>query len=374
MFFSLNLGYCIASSLPVVQGCLLAFLPLAAFLTIFRVLRLRGEGWRAAALGSATVWGVLLVLITECLSVPRLITRPALALSWSAVTLGFLFYGWLLQRGASESPKLRTTDETPGQTFTRLDWIAISGTAILLGLIGLTAILSAPNTWDAMAYHMSRVAQWMTNRDVNLYPAFYSAQLFLSPWAEYAILHLDVLFGGDRLVNLVEFLSMIGTVAGVSLIAEQLGAGRRGQLLAAIACATLTEGVLEASGAMNTYVGAFWIVVAVYYLLRWRNEQSLTVILALGSSMGLAIFTKGTAYLFLPCILLACWWSSKAQARKLLLIRLPILLVVVLVLNGPLFIRNYRLSGSPLGFSTPLGNDPERQYSNSHISPSVMFA
>ncbi len=101
--------------------------------------------------------------------------------------------------------------------------------------------------------------------------------MFLSPWAEYAILHLDVLYGGDRLVNLVEFASMGGTLIGVSLIAERLGASKRGQLLAVLACATLPEGVLEASGAMNTYVGAFWIVVTVYYLLRWNDRQNWNV-------------------------------------------------------------------------------------------------
>jgi hypothetical protein len=255
-----------------------------------------------------------------------------------------------------------------------MDWLLLSGIGLLVALVGITAILSAPNTWDAMAYHMSRVAQWMTNRDVNLYPAFYSAQLFLSPWAEYAILHLDVLYGGDRLANLVELFSMIGTVTGVSLIAQQFGATRRGQLLAGVAVATLPEGVLEASGAMNTYVGAFWIVVAVYYLLRWNARQSWSIAFAIGSAVGLAILTKGTAYVFLPCILLTCWWMGPALARRRLLARLPVFLVIVLVLNGPLFVRNHRLSGSPLGFSSPLGDDPERQYANSHISVSIAVA
>ena len=43
---------------------------------------LRGEGWRSAALGAATCWGVFVALSTELLSVPRLITRPALAVAW----------------------------------------------------------------------------------------------------------------------------------------------------------------------------------------------------------------------------------------------------------------------------------------------------
>jgi hypothetical protein len=218
---------------------------------------------------------------------------------------------------------------------------------------------------------MSRIAQWMTNRDVNLYPAFYSVQLFLSPWAEYAMMHLDVLYGGDRLVNLIEWFSMIGSIIGVSLIAEQLGAGRRGQIFAAIAVATLPGVVLEASGAMNTCVGAFWIVAAVYYVLRWNESQSSIVLWAIGATVGLAVMTKGTAWVLLPCTLLACWWIGSPAARKLLLSRIPVLLLAILVLNGPLFVRNYRLSGSPLGFPEPMGDDPLRTYSNSRYSVSI---
>jgi hypothetical protein len=360
-----------------ITGGILASLPFAAYLAMFWVFRLRGEGWRSSALGAAVGWGVFLALITELLSIPRMITRPALAIAWLSVASAVFAYGRKLYKSNSDRPEIWRTEEKSELNAAPLDrvgWLLLSGIGFLILLIGLTAILSAPNNWDAMAYHMSRVVQWMANRDVNLYPAFYSAQLFLSPWAEYAILHLDILYGGDRLANLVELFSMIGTVAGVSLIAQQLGANRRGQLIAAVAVATLPEGILEASGAMNTYVGAFWIVVAVYYLLRWNARQSWGDAFALGSAIGLAVLTKGTAYVFLPCVLLACWWIGSATARKRLLARLPLLFVIILALNGPLYLRNYKLSGSPLGFTSPLGDDPERQYANGHISAQVTVA
>src|SRR5271156_648186 len=280
---------------------ILALLPFIAYAGLFRIFRLRGEGWRSAALGAVTCWGVFVALSTELLSVPRLITRPALAVAWLLLAIASFFYAAKLR--ASRPSKVVNS------FFARADhWFLLSLTGLLIALVGVTAIVSAPNTWDAMAYHMSRIAQWMTNHDVNLYPAFYSVQLFLSPWAEYAMMHLDVLYGGDRLVNLIEWFSMLGSIIGVSLIAQRLGAGIRGQIFAAIACATIPAALLEASGAMNTYVAAFWIVVAVYYLLRWNERQTWPVALAIGSALGLAIMTKGTTYIFLPCVLLACWW------------------------------------------------------------------
>ena len=348
---------------------ILALLPFIAYAGLFRIFRLRGEGWRSAALGAATCWGVFVAISTEILSVPRLITRPALAVAWLLLAIVSFAYAATIQAG--RSAKAVNTPARDTASLDKLDWFLLSLVGLLVALVGITAIVSAPNTWDAMAYHMSRIVQWMTNRDVNLYPAFYSVQLFLSPWAEYAMMHLDVLYGGDRLVNLIEWFSMIGSIIGVSLIAEQLGASRRGQIFAAIAVATLPGVVLEASGAMNTCVGAFWIVAAVYYVLRWNERQSSIVVWAIGAAVGLAVMTKGTAWVLLPCTLLACWWIGSSAARKSLLARIPVLLLAILVLNGPLLVRNYRLSGSPLGFPAPMGDDPLRTYSNSRYSPSI---
>jgi hypothetical protein len=315
---------------------------------------------------------VFVAVSTEILSVPRLITRPALAVAWLLLAIVSFAYAATIQAG--RSAKAVDTPARDTASLDKLDWFLLSLVGLLVALVGITAIASAPNTWDAMAYHMSRIAQWMTNHDVSLYPAFYSVQLFLSPWAEYAMMHLDVLYGGDRLVNLIEWFSMIGSIIGVSLIAQRLGAGIRGQIFAAIACATIPAALLEASGAMNTYVAAFWIVTAVYYLLRWNERQTWPVALAIGSALGLAIMTKGTTYIFLPCVLLACWWIGSAASRRLLLLRVPVLVLAILVLNGPLFVRNYKLSGSPLGFGSPLGDDTLRQYSNSRYSASITFA
>src|SRR3989442_12593491 len=80
---------------------MLMLLPVAAYLVIFLVLRLRGEGWRSAALGAAVCWGVFLALVTEILSVPRMITRPALAVAWLSLALVVFAYGWILHKSAS---------------------------------------------------------------------------------------------------------------------------------------------------------------------------------------------------------------------------------------------------------------------------------
>jgi hypothetical protein len=55
-----------------------------------------------------------------------------------------------------------------------------------------------------MSYHLARVAHWGQNHTVAFYPTHIVRQLYQPPWAEYAMLHLYILAGGDRLANLVQ--------------------------------------------------------------------------------------------------------------------------------------------------------------------------
>lgn len=82
----------------------------------------------------------------------------------------------------------------------------------------------------------------------------------MPPWAEFAIIHFYVLSGGDRLSNGVQWISMLGNLTGVSLIAKQLGGTKESQLLAALIAASLPMGILQASSTQTDYVVTLWLV------------------------------------------------------------------------------------------------------------------
>jgi hypothetical protein len=161
-----------------------------------------------------------------------------------------------------------------------------------------------------MSYHLPRVALWATNRSVQIFPTPDYAKVLFTPWAEFAMVHLYLLWGGDRLVNLVEFASLVGTTVAASAIAATFAASRFIQIVTAIIAATIPEGVLEASGAMNTYVGTFWMTTAAYFVLRWNAQPSWLDLFGFSAAAGLAALTKGTAYVFLPFVLLGCGGSE----------------------------------------------------------------
>src|SRR5262249_352522 len=154
--------------------------------------------------------------------------------------------------------------------------------------------------------------------------------------------------------------SMAGSVTGVTLIAELLGAGPTGQALAAGICATIPQGILQASGAKNDYVLGFWLVAFTYYLLRFERYPVAKSAFGIGASLGLAGLTKTTAFVLAPPILLigASSWRCRPSKSRLLLYTC-LASAIALSLNLGHFARNYTLFQSPFG---PAAQAPPRGF------------
>ncbi|HXN99933.1 MAG TPA: glycosyltransferase family 39 protein [Candidatus Acidoferrales bacterium] len=327
-------------------------LPVTAFVLFCRILNKESLDWRRSILGAAVFCGTSVVVITEALSAGQTLTPAAVAISWLAICGGeFLF---LKFRTSPESRSERRAESSDESLDSATKWL-LGGAGVITILIGITAVVAPPSMWDAMDYHLPRVVMWMSNHSVRFYPTPDYVQLIWGPWAEYAMMHTYLLWGSDRFVNMVQFFSMTGCLIGVSAIAKSLGASARGQALAVLVCVTIPEGVLEASGPMNTYVLAFWMTATVVFLLSWNEDPTWFNLICAGLSAGLAIFTKGTAYAFLPPIVLACWWMGSASTRIKYLKRAVPLLLLVVAINVPQFVRCYELTGSPLGVPLPDG-------------------
>jgi 4-amino-4-deoxy-L-arabinose transferase-like glycosyltransferase len=95
-------------------------------------------------------------------------------------------------------------------------------------------------------------------------------------------------------------------------------------------------------------VAAFWLVCFVYFGIQLLNGSETPAAVPAGAALGLAILTKGTAYLYaLP---FAIWFISaliQTDGRKLVKITL-IVSLAVLALNMGHYLRNIALWGNPL--------------------------
>lgn len=322
-------------------------LPMLAFGLFYLIFRQAEPHRRVAFLAAAVAWGVCVEVITETLSLFRLINRGTLAAFWLVVcTAGLVVY----RRASGKPGDARTVGETAKD---RRPWPLLVGIAVIVALVGITALAAPPMTWDAMEYHLPRVNLWMSAHSVAFFATPDYRQIVFGPWAEFAMMHLHLLWGSDRLVNLVEWFCLIGCGAGASLLAKLLGARIHGQALAAVASATIPEGILEASGPMNTYVATFWMLTAVVFLLLWNERSSLRNTLCIGLAAGLALNTKGTSYVLLPCLVLAAWLAGSAASRWRFVKWSICFILPLLALCTPQYARNYEFARTPLGVPTP---------------------
>jgi hypothetical protein len=331
----------------------LVCLPLAAFVLLVGVFCARCTGWRSAFAHAATVWGVLVVVLTEVLSAFHKLTVPGLSAGWlilDTIAVWYLYRRTGCWRSLQIRSRISTFVSRFGEQLREAEDLAlISMVVVLLCLVGLTAAFCPPNSWDAMEYHMPRIVHWLQNQSVGFYATNETKQLYMAPWSEYAMLHLHALSGGDYLDNLVQWFSLAGCVLCSTLIAQILGAGYRGQVLAAVICATIPQGLLEASGAQNDVNVAFWLLILTYYVFSLDHGWTWWRTIAVGCSLGLACLTKGTAWVLAPPIMaaaMALWfWRERSRIDRYLLV----VGITVLLLNSGHMLRNYQLYGAPLG-------------------------
>lgn len=324
-----------------------AIVPFISLFVLFLISRTFSSSWRQSVLTATVIWGLLLTIITEAVSVFEGFSYMAILSSW-LVSGAFLAILYLrLRRGGRAN-----WDSSPSMASLPISLLLPIG--FIVSLTGLIALVAPPNNYDSMTYHLGRVVHWIQNHDVRPYPTNIDRQLYMPPWAEFAISHFQILSGGDRLANAVQWLSMLGSLVGVSLIAKQLGQNRDCQVLASLVAVCVPMGILQASSTQNDYVVTFWLVCFVYYVfLILQVVQSpssfwLPAILA-GTSLGLALLTKATAYLFAPPFLV---WVSVAMARKWGVRSLMIVFTIFaigLVINLGQYIRNFEVFGSPIG-------------------------
>jgi hypothetical protein len=328
-----------------------AFSSLISLILLIIIFQSFHKNWRISFLSACLVWGVILTAITELLSIFSILRFEWIIGSW--ILMNFVLIGLYLRFFEQQNIFKIRIKISKNLNFSLFQIILLWGVALIVLGIGVVAIVAAPNHSDSMEYHMSRVVHWLQNYSVAHYPTHTPFQLFQNPWSEFAIMHFQVLSGGDRFANFIQWGSMVGSLVGVSLIASQLGAKARGQILATVFCVTLPMGILQGSSTNNDHVVAFWLVCFAYFTLLTMTEgASPANIYRLGASLGLAILTKGTAYIYaFPFCLWLAFWGIK-NLRWQVWKPIVSVLLIGLVINLGHYTRNFLMFASPLGLST----------------------
>lgn len=327
-------------------------------------------GRRNAFLLAAIAWGLVLTGITELLSPFLLLTHTGLSLAWGgvAVILAVVLFRHRQHTGIVTEWKAVMLQVQGLSLPVKLMCLFM---LIILAVTLVTALFAAPNTWDSMVYHLARVVHWEQNKSVLHYPTNIPSQLVAPPWAEYAILHFQILSRGDYCANLVQWVSMIGSAIGVSLMALRFGMGAMGQALTALFTMTLPMGILQSTSTQNDYAESFWLVCLAYFvLLAAQGHLSRMTTVFIGCSFGLALLTKYTGYMY--SVPLGIWFLAATLPRygwKPVKASVVILLIGLAV-NGGFYIRNVQTFGLPL--VTMGGNALNDEFSFGSLSANII--
>lgn len=202
-----------------------------------------------------------------------------------------------------------------------------------------------------MTYHMSRVEHWRVNASVAHYPTNVVWQLYLNPWAEFAILQFQTLgFGSDRLANSVQWFAFVGSMVGVSLLTKLLGGTLLAQSLSALVVASTPMVILQSTSTQNDVVCGFFVVAAVYFSFERLGRSSMKHEMYLALSVALAVATKGTAYpILFPFVVYALIGVLKRNGLRDGIRIAGVLALAVTLMNAGHWARNIGLWQHPLG-------------------------
>lgn len=319
------------------------FLPIFCFLLLILIFfdpKNSESGLRKSFFCASTIWGVFVLVLTEVLSLFKLVTFFHVTFFWF---LAFLLLGFLFIK------KKKTALRCPALDVSLFDKIILINIFIFLGVIGLTAFFRPANPNDSMTYHMPRVAHWMQNQSIQFFPTNNYRQLWSNPFSEFAILQFQVLGqGSDRFATFIQFFSFIGSMIGVTYIAKELGAKFHGQILAAILAITIPMAIVQASGTKNGIVVAYWLTCFVCFLLSSRRTKRYPLFF-FGSSLGLGILTKATFYVYaFPFGIWMALSLLKHCSFKKAITKILLVLAVALVINMGHYYRSYEMFGSPV--------------------------
>ncbi len=342
----------------------------------------RVRAGRREALAMALVaWALYAVVVTELLSLGvghdltaaarGHLTQGWLLIAWGlAATVG----GWLVWRKrAVAADALRDARQLwdEGDVWLRFGVVAC---AVIASLVGLVALVAAPNNWDSMTYHLMRVEQWVRLGGVAHYATHYEPQVYQPPGAEMLVAQGRVLTGGDRYTAAVQWVAFAASLPLASLAAARLGAGRLGQVLAALLVATMPMALMQASSTQNDLVLALWLLVAATFALAIDEDAEkrllLTRTLFAAAALALAVLTKGTALVFgLPVSALLAWAVVRRAGLRRAAFLAVAALAIVLAVNAGQWQRNHQTYGSYVS----AGSGPNL-YTNDAIGPATLVS
>lgn len=290
--------------------------------------------------------GALVVGVTESLGALGWIAPAPVAITWLLVA-AFAF--WLTRRNSAAEGAQPIDALAPRAAS--LAWAAVGG---LLLVTLVTGMVSAPNAWDAVTYHLPRVERWVEQGHLGFWPTPTDRQLWMLPWSSYVMLQLRLLTGGDLLAFLPSWLAYVGCTVLTAHLVRRLGGNPRQAASGALLMASIPVAALHASSVQTDLPAAFWVLcVIVLSIEAWREPAAARDqwhLIWLAIAVGLATATKATTvFAMVPWLLLYAVSVYRAAGARAVTRSLFAGAFAVALMTGPTLARNVATFDTPLG-------------------------
>ncbi len=302
------------------------------FLTVFVVRRFFNT-WRGSIVAALCMTGAWIIVSTEVLSLFH-------AISFAGVFIAHVCYALVLLSVLIKYPQVF---KFPTIAVDRAVVFMVVLIGVMAALNLLTIMVSMPNTWDAMTYHLPRIIAWEQLHAVCNYPTDELRQLYYAPASAIVLLHGYVLAGTLDYAGILQWVSYLGCMLTVSLLVSCLGGSFRAQVFAAFLVAVLPMAVLQAVSTQNHLMAAMWTVIAIYLMHDMRKNPTAATATILGVALGLGLLTKESVILFIAPFLIWFLISLAKYQRAWFIKTGGIILVSILVINAGHWYRQYQL-------------------------------
>jgi hypothetical protein len=265
----------------------------------------------------------------------------AAAVLWAASALAPAIRGGRLPR--RQSPRL------PALRDHRWEATLVGLAALALAWQLLVALVLSPYAYDALTYHLTIVASWLQQHDLDPTPLSLCCANYPAN-AELMFTWPALFTGDDSLVDTVQIgFAVLGALAAAG-IARSAGLGA----WAAAACGALfalTPAVLvQAPTNFADVIVAACALAALHALLRYAVTGAPQRLVVAGLAAGLVLGTKGTGIVWALVILAAGLVLAVRSQRRGGRAALPVaaFLVAALALGSPWYARNWIETGNPV--------------------------
>ena len=219
--------------------------------------------------------------------------------------------------------------------------------SLLAILIFIQGTLSAPSTTDAITYQILRTMYWI--QEGTVYQDFIrNSHDFMPPFASYILMHLYLIFGGDRFLFLSQWLAYVGSIFLSQTIARQFGANQKLSQVTSLLVAVIPIAVLQASSTQADMVSAFITLLIFHLVLIFLKEPTYKNTLLMGLALGLGMLVKAPFYIFV-IIPLSLFFLLLGKNPKKAIVTGAIVLALALAMNLRYYSQNTKLYGNPSG-------------------------